>query len=290
MLSMLLAALNIHSSAPIQYGVSGLCNLDALRTLALSSWLSAAGALLLLRELRVPFVRAWMRRHVRFVTTHGGRTTIQFLAATLGLVAGSYSGTLVGVTTLLNYAFGRHVRKEVRVTNRLRAMSRCPPTLAAPPSEADGGGTSSSQEQEACAADGSGAVGGGESDASVEADESGEACERIGEAEAQVAKEAKEVKEAKGALEQMKAVSATRRAQTQAVDAGRRAEAEAVSWARPARRAEEVNASARVAAIAVEDEEAAKAAEAQAQVARAAWRADEAAEAAAEEAMEDGGG
>ena len=274
--------------------------------LALSSWLSAAGVLLLLRELRVPFVRAWLRRHVRFVTTTTGRTTVQFLAATLGLVSGSYSGTLLGVATLLNYAFGRHVRREVRVANRLRSMARCPPTLAAPPHAPPSGvqdreGTSSAAEHEACAADGGGT-------ANVEADGSGEAEMAEAVAEAEMAEAARVADELRRAEVEAEVMAEAARVEQRRLEEEARARAAAEEEARARAAAEEearaaaekeaarmeaVEAArveeeqqaeaARLALRAAAEEEAVRAAEAEAQVgaARAAWRAKEAAEAAA---------
>ena len=96
----------------------------------LSGWLSAAGMLLVLRELPFYFVRSWLRRHVRFATTMSGRTTLHLFAATLSLVAGTLPGAVIGVATLANAAFGRHVRREMRLFNKMQQLARCPPRWA----------------------------------------------------------------------------------------------------------------------------------------------------------------
>jgi hypothetical protein len=85
-------------SAPIQWRFAGGLTLAALQGLALSSWLSVCGVLLVLRELRAPFMRRFLRRHVRFATTSSGRATIHLFAATLALSSGSPAGIVVGVT------------------------------------------------------------------------------------------------------------------------------------------------------------------------------------------------
>ena len=94
-------------SAPIQWVSAGVGSLAALRALIVSAWLSAAGGLLLAREIRVPSVRLWLRQHVRFAATPSGRHTLHLFAATLSLVSGSYVGVAIGAVTLLNMYFVR---------------------------------------------------------------------------------------------------------------------------------------------------------------------------------------
>lgn len=125
-------------SLPMQWHATGAASLHALRALAISGWLSTCGVLLLLRELQVPAVRSWMRRHVRFATTPGGKRLLQIFGATLALTSGSPLTSLVGLATLSNFLFGRHVRKKVR-SARKAAVRVFPRMVAAPapPEEAE---------------------------------------------------------------------------------------------------------------------------------------------------------
>jgi len=109
----------------------------ALRGLALSSWLSGCGLLLLLREIKVPFVRQFLRRHARFATTASGRSTMHLFAATLALSSGSTASALIGLATLANFAFGRHVRKEMKEYYRATAPPPIIPPMVAPPEEVE---------------------------------------------------------------------------------------------------------------------------------------------------------
>ena len=124
-------------SAPITWKFAGGVSAAALRGLALSSWLSVCGILLLLRELSFPFMRRWLRRHVRFSTTRNGRSSIHLFAATLALSTGSTVGSVLGVVTLANFAFGRFVRSRMRAARAAQQQQEqprtLPPMVSAPP-------------------------------------------------------------------------------------------------------------------------------------------------------------
>lgn len=121
------------ASLPLQWRAAGL-NIQSLRALAISTWLSACGALLLMRELQLPMVRSWMRRHVRFATTPGGKRVMQLFGATLALTSGTASGFFIGVATVANHLFGRSVRQKIRAAKRA-APKVFPRLVAAPPEE-----------------------------------------------------------------------------------------------------------------------------------------------------------
>ena len=103
----------------------------ALRGLALSSWLSGCGLLLLLREIKQPYgpipsaACALCDDRERPLTMH-------LFAATLALSSGSTASALIGLATLAN-AFGRHVRKEMKEYYRATDARRIIPPMVAPP-------------------------------------------------------------------------------------------------------------------------------------------------------------
>lgn len=126
-------------SAPIQWRLAGGFGAVALRGLALSSWVSVCGLLLLLREIRLPWMRRFLRRHARFATTAHGKSLIHLFAATLALSSGTIAGSLLGSATLANVAFGRYVRRRARAHQRGRAP-RMPPMVEAPVADWSFGG------------------------------------------------------------------------------------------------------------------------------------------------------
>ena len=121
-------------STPIHWRWAGGLTAAALRGVALNGWLSVCGLLLVLRELPFPFMQQFLRRHARFATTTSGRSTMHVFAATLAFSSGSAVGALVGIATLANILFGRHVNSRMRAMRRAR-MPSFPPMMEAPPAE-----------------------------------------------------------------------------------------------------------------------------------------------------------
>jgi hypothetical protein len=121
---------------PLQWQAARLTSMAALRSLALSGWLSGCGALLVLREMRVPALQRWLRRHFRFVTSSSGRQTLHLFAATLAFTSGGVVGFALGTMTLANYLFGRRVRRKVAAAKREATAAQLPPLRVAAPAEA----------------------------------------------------------------------------------------------------------------------------------------------------------
>ena len=142
-------AVLLAASAPLQWRAAGVTTLLAARSLLLSGWLSACGLLLMLREVNLPPMRRWMRRHVRFATSSRGRTAIHLFAATLAITSGGGVGVVVGVTTLSNAAFGRYVRRTLRSAKVQREFYASPPLVGGPVNSA-----SSANDQEPVMLDG----------------------------------------------------------------------------------------------------------------------------------------
>ena len=119
-------------SAPMQFRIVGLGGLAAIRGLVMSFWLSLLGTLLLVDQVRLPFLRRWLRRHFRFVTTSSGRVTLQLFAATIALTSGSWSCAIAGLVTIANTGFGFHLRDALA---RMQPPApQMPPKIAAPTS------------------------------------------------------------------------------------------------------------------------------------------------------------
>mmetsp|Transcript_28296 Transcript_28296/g.59474 ORF Transcript_28296/g.59474 Transcript_28296/m.59474 type:complete len:237 (+) Transcript_28296:264-974(+) len=107
---------------------AGVLGGGALRNVLLSSWASAFGALLMLRELRLRPVQRWMRRNFRFLTTQSGSLAVSLCASSMALASGP-RGILPGVATLGSAWFAAAVRRRAKLRSRKNPVS---PRIAPP--------------------------------------------------------------------------------------------------------------------------------------------------------------
>lgn len=68
------------------------------RDALLCVWLSAFGGILILSEIQLPWVKRWLRKHLRIMTSCSGRTVLLLCAASVALASGPFAALPAALT------------------------------------------------------------------------------------------------------------------------------------------------------------------------------------------------